>query len=76
MTSEQRKAVEILNVLKAKRDEGKSILNDDDYFFLMSFIFGSPVYVPQVIPFSQPLQPIEPYYKYVTTGNGTINTND
>lgn len=67
MTEQQRKAIEILNGLKAGRnDDGTPVISDDDYFFLLSFIIDMPqeITVPTPYPVIQPwtTQPLAPYY--------------
>lgn len=66
MTEQQRKGIEILNNLKAKRfDDGTPTLSDDDYFFLLSFIVDKQnevQYVPQIVPTIWPTSPISPLY--------------
>ena len=68
MTEQQRKAIEILNSLHSPMylSEEKA-LEDDDYFFLLSFIIDRPqeIHIPQpypVIPQQWPPEPIQPYY--------------
>ncbi len=64
MTEQQRKAIEILNKLHAPMvlSEEKAI-EDDDYFFLLSFIIDKPqeTYYYPVIQ-TWPSQPLTPYY--------------
>lgn len=64
MTEQQRKAIEILNKLHAPMvlSEEKAI-EDDDYFFLLSFIIDKPQEI-SVAPYPviQPFQPLTPYY--------------
>lgn len=67
MTEQQRKAIEILNDLKAGRnDDGTPVISDDDYFFLLSFIIDKPqeITIPIPYPAIQPwtTQPLTPYY--------------
>lgn len=66
MTEQQRKAIEILNDLKAGRnDDGTPVISDDDYFFLLSFIIDKQeITVPMPYPVIQPwtTQPLAPYY--------------
>lgn len=55
MTEQQRKGIEILNDLKAqKNDEGFPVISDDDYFYLLSFIIDKPQ---EVMPVTWPWQP-------------------
>ncbi|MDD6017141.1 MAG: hypothetical protein PUC18_12865 [Prevotellaceae bacterium] len=65
MTEQQRKAIEILNRLHAPMvlSEEKAI-EDDDYFFLLSFIIDKPheITVPTPYPVIQPFQPLTPHY--------------
>ena len=67
MTGQQRKAIEILNKLHSPMvlSEEKAI-EDDDYFFLLSFIIDKPqeISVPTPYPVIQPWpsQPLTPYY--------------
>ena len=65
MTEQQRRAIEILNNLKAgKYDDGTPVINDDDYFLLLSFIVDRQTeiqYVPTVVPHIYP-DVIQPYY--------------
>lgn len=60
MTQEQRKAIEILNSIKdGKKEDGKPVINDDDYYLLMSFVINKEVVcVPQIPPY----EPIKPFY--------------
>ena len=67
MTEQQRKAIEILNGIRDERNEkGLRIINDDDYYFLLSFIIDKPteITVPAPYPVIQPwqTQPLEPFY--------------
>ena len=67
MTEQQRKAIEILNDLKAGRnDDGTPVISDDDYFFLLSFVTDRPqeITVPTPYPVIQPwtTQPLTPNY--------------
>ena len=67
MTEQQRKAIEILNHLRAPLvlSEGSAI-DDDEYFFLLSFIIDKPqeIRVTTPYPVIQPYQPptIQPLY--------------
>lgn len=51
MTPQQRKAIEILNVLRSE----DQVISEDDYFFLMSFIIDQPTEVTRA-----PIPPIQP----------------
>lgn len=68
MTEQQRKAIEILNGIKDERDEkGLRIINDDDYYFLLSFIIDKPaeITVPAPYPVIQPWPaqpPLQPLF--------------
>jgi hypothetical protein len=69
MTEQQRKAIEILNGIRDERNEnGLKIINDDDYFFLLSFIIDKPREItipspyPVIQPLTLPMQPLTPYY--------------
>ena len=67
MTEQQRKAIEILNHLRAPLVlSGDSAIDDDDYFFLLSFIIDKPqdISVPTPYPVIQPwpAQPLTPIY--------------
>ena len=75
MTEQQRKAIEILNGIRDERNgQGLKIINDDDYFFLLSFIIDKPLEItvpapyPVIQPLTWPVQPLTPYYQqYETT---------
>ena len=67
MTEQQRKAIEVLNNLKANQyKDGTPVISDDDYFFLLSFIIDKPqeITIPTPYPIIQPWpsQPLTPYY--------------
>lgn len=67
MTEQQRKGIEILNDLKARKSEdGTPVISNDDYFFLLDFIINKPqeTIVPAPYPVIQPWpsQPLTPYY--------------
>ena len=67
MTEQQRKAIEILNHLRAPLVlSGDSAIDDDDYFCLLSFIIDKPqeISVPTPYPVIQPwpAQPLTPIY--------------
>lgn len=68
MTPQQRKAIEILNGIRNYLGENyEPVINEDDYFFLLSFIIDKPqeISVPTpYYPVIQPWQPptIQPYY--------------
>ena len=67
MTEEQRKAIRLLNRLHSPMvlSEEKAI-EDDDYFFLLSFIIDKPqeisVQTPYPVIQPWPAQPLTPYY--------------
>ena len=67
MTEQQRKAIEILNHLRAPLVLSEdSAIDDDEYFFLLSFIIDKPqeIRVTTPYPVIQPYQPpaIQPLY--------------
>lgn len=60
MTEQQRKAIEILNHLRSPLVLSEdSAIDDDEYFFLLSFIIDKPyeIKVPTPYPVIQPYQP-------------------
>lgn len=71
MTEQQRKAIEILNSIKEQKHiDGSgnrvSVISEDDYFFLLSFIIDKQETV--VYPWTQPYMPwTSPIVTYETT---------
>ena len=78
MTDEQRKAIRILNRLRDTRIDGDSMLDDNDYFFLMSFVIcrREVEYVP-IYPTYPTFPPsVDPYYQYKYTTTTDLKDNE
>ena len=77
MTEQQRKAIEILNNIKNEQKlDGEQIINDDDYFFLLSFIIDKPQEITVApCPVIPPFQPLTPYYNQQWEVTGKVDDN-
>lgn len=77
MTEQQRKAIEILNNIKNEQKlDGEQIINDDDYFFLLSFIIdkSQEITVAPCPAFPQ-FHTLTPYYDHQLEVTGKVDDN-